>query len=282
MNPHEGLPDDRLDALLRSVAADLFQHVTATTGTGPMLDALMAAEQSSSGPALPLAPEGSALITVRAVARNLGLIHDLAEELAEVGSYSHDPHLRGAARTARGLMEAIIRVSGRPALEYTERFEVRRSHDDGGLPFPDRTDHGEAHRWERRLVEEVKVRSADLAERLVFVEPQVSDAPLFRQLWRALDEHPGIAEAISVVDSHPAWTWAGLCRLASRQVDASGADLTHLDVRVLNVLANVLWSDATRWPSRLEEHVRACSEELRPGVYLVGGGTAREDVGLGR
>ncbi|MYV98796.1 hypothetical protein, partial [Streptomyces sp. SID3343] len=55
----------------------------------------------------------------------------------------------------------------------------------------------------------------------------------------------------------------------SAPVDATGADLSRLGILEPDVLANVVWTDTTRWPARLEPLVRARSNRLAAGVYRV-------------
>ncbi|WP_165969240.1 hypothetical protein [Actinomadura sp. KC06] len=63
------------------------------------------------------------------------------------------------------------------------------------------------------------------------------------------------------------------------EIDASGADLADLELAessLAEVLAGVVWDEDTRWPPRLRESVAARSEEIKPGVYRVRGGTERD------
>ncbi|WP_171064513.1 hypothetical protein [Actinomadura soli] len=67
--------------------------------------------------------------------------------------------------------------------------------------------------------------------------------------------------------------------LASVEIDASGADLAELELAessLTEVLAGVVWDEDTRWPPDLRESIAARSEEIRPGVYRVRGGTERD------
>ncbi|WUI02833.1 hypothetical protein OHR68_13825 [Spirillospora sp. NBC_00431] len=68
--------------------------------------------------------------------------------------------------------------------------------------------------------------------------------------------------------------------LAALPVDASGADLTEVQVsdRALGagVLDGVVWDEATRWPPSLREFVADRSEEIAAGVCRVRGGTERD------
>ncbi|MGW1989419.1 hypothetical protein [Embleya sp. NPDC001921] len=52
-------------------------------------------------------------------------------------------------------------------------------------------------------------------------------------------------------------------------VDASGVDLSRLDLVDTAPLAGVVWSRTTVWPARLAPMVRARSNRVAPGVYRV-------------
>ncbi len=60
--------------------------------------------------------------------------------------------------------------------------------------------------------------------------------------------------------------------LGSQQIDASGADLSAITIEDLDVLDGVIWTGQTTWPPSITDQVRACSREIRPGVYQVGQG----------
>jgi hypothetical protein len=57
--------------------------------------------------------------------------------------------------------------------------------------------------------------------------------------------------------------------LAGLPVDASGADLSSLDIRRLGGLHGVTWTRATTWPSAVAAQVLAHSAEERPGLYRI-------------
>ncbi|MET8142713.1 hypothetical protein ABZU32_20605 [Sphaerisporangium sp. NPDC005288] len=63
-------------------------------------------------------------------------------------------------------------------------------------------------------------------------------------------------------------------------VDASGMDLSDLQVPYLDLLVGVIWTQETIWPVEITAEIRARSHEIRPGVYQVVGGNEREDAGL--
>jgi hypothetical protein len=64
--------------------------------------------------------------------------------------------------------------------------------------------------------------------------------------------------------------------LADVPVDASGADLSRVDIGDPGVLDGVIWTSATVWPPGAAGQVRARSQEIRPGVFQVRGGSKRD------
>jgi hypothetical protein len=67
----------------------------------------------------------------------------------------------------------------------------------------------------------------------------------------------GIADALAVA-------------VAMIPVDASGADLSDLNVSDLAAIVDVIWTRDTVWPKKLARKVRAQSREIRPGLFQVG------------
>lgn len=66
--------------------------------------------------------------------------------------------------------------------------------------------------------------------------------------------------------------------LARIPADVSGSDLTSIDISDPELLAGVIWTDETRWPSGLASWVHEHSEEIGQGRYRIIGGTDREDA----
>ena len=65
-------------------------------------------------------------------------------------------------------------------------------------------------------------------------------------------------------------------RFEAVEVDASGADLSALDITNIWVLEGVVWTEETTWPPGVREQVQSRSREIRPGVYKVQGGSERD------
>ncbi len=57
--------------------------------------------------------------------------------------------------------------------------------------------------------------------------------------------------------------------LDAQQVDASGADLSTLEIKHLDALDRTIWTRQTTWPPSIADQVEARSEEIRPGVYQI-------------
>jgi hypothetical protein len=72
------------------------------------------------------------------------------------------------------------------------------------------------------------------------------------------------------------WAQELFGRLHAGEVDASGADLSALDLADLSVLEGVVWTEGTTWPPGLRIKVLLRSHEIRPGVYRVHGGSERD------
>jgi len=66
--------------------------------------------------------------------------------------------------------------------------------------------------------------------------------------------------------------------LDAQLVDASGADLSALDIKHLDALDGIIWTDQTTWPSHIADQIGARSEQIRPGVYQIHFGDALAPV----
>ena len=110
-------------------------------------------------------------------------------------------------------------------------------------------------------------RTRDLAEARDLARGRARD--------RATDLARGLQEAVGRAEE-----LAG--RFHAGEVDASGADLSALDLTDISVLVGVVWTAETAWPPGIADQVRARSREIRPGVYRVCGGSERDPSELVR
>ena len=94
---------------------------------------------------------------------------------------------------------------------------------------------------------------------------------LGRELALALDHAPDLelGRLISTLGRAPDLARELARDLDAQQVDASGADLSDLEIRHLDVLDRIIWTRQTTWPSRVADQVEARSVEIRPGVYQI-------------
>jgi hypothetical protein len=65
-------------------------------------------------------------------------------------------------------------------------------------------------------------------------------------------------------------------QLQTIHVDVSGADLSHVDLSDLGVLAGVIWMKDTIWPDGMAESISDLSDEILPNVFRVRSGTNRD------
>lgn len=86
---------------------------------------------------------------------------------------------------------------------------------------------------------------------------------------RATDLVRGLQEAVG-------WAEQLVGRSHEGEVDASGADLSALDLTDISVLVGVVWTEETAWPPDIADHVRAWPREIRRGIYRICGGSERD------
>jgi hypothetical protein len=85
----------------------------------------------------------------------------------------------------------------------------------------------------------------------------------------------GLQEAVG-------WAEELVGRSHAGEIDASGANLSALDLTDISVLVGVVWTAETAWPPGIADQVRARSREIRPRVYRVCGGSERDPSELVR
>ncbi|WP_328442734.1 hypothetical protein [Amycolatopsis sp. NBC_00438] len=66
--------------------------------------------------------------------------------------------------------------------------------------------------------------------------------------------------------------------LVGGEIDASGADLSRLEIDDLDLVAGVVWTAGTVWPPELRSRILARSREICAGVFQVSNGTERTSL----
>jgi hypothetical protein len=93
---------------------------------------------------------------------------------------------------------------------------------------------------------------------------------LTRGLCRELDLSLTAARTLTRILTRASVLARILVRLLNRdQVDASGADLSDVEIDHVDALNGIIWTPQTTWPLSIADQVLAYSEEIRPGVYQV-------------
>jgi hypothetical protein len=244
--PDNDLTDAELDAALSAGDAELLDHVRTHTNPATTLAALFdddrdAPERTSPGP-----PATMAARQIRARATAVDLDHALDHAITRVHGLKrfHDRNLPRVL--ARDLVRDLAQTLGLAgALARTLAHTLDLTHD----------------RDFARVLARDLTRARDLVHDVALTRDLTSD--LNRLLNRLLNRACDLS-----------------CDLADLPVNASGADLTGLNLSaqaMLNgALDGVTWDEGTRWPPSLRGWVAERSEEITAGVYQVRGGTERD------
>ncbi|MEV6648126.1 hypothetical protein [Amycolatopsis sp. NPDC051371] len=264
------LNDDQLDALLAAADSELLQHIQAevdptTTLVAVMTDAAAEAptppseqtERGASGyhnhPAALIAWRVSA----RRLARDVGFVHDYT------GTFHQD-------------LDLHPRALGRRAYDTGSLLNLFGAYDTG------------------RTIEQTLVSVLDSARLLTHDLTLTYD--LLTHLFELAQALTRARDLISTLSDLVDWDLA--CRLVSAvqdalgdaltharaltsaggEIDASGADLSQLQIDDLDLVVGVVWTAETVWPPELRSRILTRSREIRTGVFLVGNGTERTSV----
>jgi len=301
---HSGeMTDTRLDQLLAAANRELLDHVEATADSHRALTAIMtrstqeAPSPQTTAPAIshdPDQPWAALMITMRVRARDLGRALDRTLHLALYRAHGLGlddiseltRRLGGTRRLAHGLGRDPNLVSdlirdlnlGRELIsELGSEFDLARdlahdlAHDlDLGHTRADRRALGRALDLGRSLNMALD-RAFDPAPRLRSDLIRDLIINLGRDLISDLGRTLG-SEIISELGSASDLARDLARDLDAQQVDASGADLSGLEIRHLDVLDEIIWTRQTTWPPRIADQIEARSEEIRPGYtrYISG------------
>ena len=275
MNPDESghsgrLADSDLDQLLAVANQDLLAHIAAAADPTAALTSII------SGSALAVPAGGSATpasgrdadrtpaalaIGIRADTRRLGRVLDRSLDRTHV----LERDLQPASSLSRGLGPQIARALA------------------SDLAGAIASDLGTAHKLASALVRALMDGFSDALHALNTARTSAL------RLAEGLAHDPGLdtATALSRVAAIKDILTMERDRardldrvLGAQQVDASGADLSEITIEDLDTLDGVIWTGRTTWPPGIAEQVRACSHQIRPGVYQIHGGNERDPAKL--
>lgn len=260
------LTDDRLDKLLAAADRELLQHIQAGVDPTATLLAVMTGTAAEGHMPPPEQPE-------RGASNNLGRPADLIAW--RVGAHRLFRDL-GIAHNFAVQIESEYSPDSVNALDAEIRELVRQV--EAAFVFARDLVHGRGPNLDRAFR---RVLHVDVEEALIAV--------LTRAQRRASDlfpsaVHPSALEAIRLIcrgvafELSRASLHARTLSSAGGEIDASGADLSHLEIHDLDAVAGVVWTADTVWPPGLRNRILARSREIRDGVFQVGNGTERTSV----
>jgi hypothetical protein len=230
------MTDAQLDEFLATGNGELLDHLEATTDTNQLLTDLMSPGDGERRPAEPAAPamgHNPNRPSAREAIRKRTLADDLVGELGR------------ALNLARASTRDLLR---------TRALDLDRAH------------------------------SLDRALNLAGALALDLDRDLALALARALDLDRTLNSALNLDITRASTFVSGLVRwldravslardaalgLRAEQVDASGADLSDVEVGDIEALDGVVWTRQTIWPPGIARQVEAHSEEIGDGVYRV-------------
>jgi len=289
---HDGLTDSDFDRFLTAVNKDLLAYIeTAADPTltlTAIMDGIASASRSADGGVTITASVSNArrtpavlAIGIRSINRGLARTRGLARGIG-IGL---DPGLV----LARVLVDVDDLKVARELARTVDIELTRNLAGDRGrvlalegvlvviLGLARILDHGDDVTHSSGLARDlarVLDQARDLA-RILDLAHDLADN-LTRNLTRTRDLARALNSAVDLVDNihdalaHDRALASDLARhLYTQRVDASGADLSDIAIEDVDVLDGVIWTDQTTWPPGIADQVRACSREIRPGVYQV-------------
>ena len=285
--------DQELNLLLTATNQEPPEHIQAAADPDRTLTSITAMDTPASGheasPAL-----AALVISMRSKAHNLdrALDQTLARALDRTAASIH--------AIARALPRSSDRPRGRLARGLAKaRDRALDSASDLALTFARDSARELATALDRHLAVARELATAldstavlertavlDLARDLIFVLDRASDSA--RALDRDLARDLARARALDRDLNRDITRASDLARdlnrdLQAQRVDASGADLSDLEIGNVDVLDGVIWTHETLWPSvAIKGQVEAQSEEVHPGVYQVRVGRAPDHSSLTR
>jgi hypothetical protein len=278
------LTDDRLDSLLRSADDELLHHIQAAVDPAITLTAVMNIGTAGAEQARPDEPAHADQAAVLIMQRDV--LIQISRTLAR--ALDHARALDRAVDDALGLTDArdpgsFLRLNSTRAgvlALVLDRDRVRFRHLVRDLDRALELDRALANDLDfDRVLDRASDLDHDLASALNLGRDLTPD------LGRALARADALALARNLARTLASDFTSALtrtCELAEREITASGADLSLLAIDDVEMVAGVVWDEETTWPPGIADHVRAASQEIRPGVYRVGGGSERDPAEYAR
>jgi hypothetical protein len=238
------MTDARLDRILAAANAELLGHIEDTADSSQALAAIMTRysravppQETSTTTASGQDPdpaEAADTIRVRVRARALAIsLYSAGDQSTNIYSALAVDNLARASAAADDLASDLAGVIADAAsLAGNSRLASVLARDLGEI--------ADKVKAARDFVRDIRLLDPRLALQLVGDIDYARD--LARALWKAV---------------------------AAYQVDASGADLSAIEIRDLHDLDGVIWTDQTTWPPGIASEVRVHSDEIRPGIYQV-------------
>lgn len=252
------MTDEQLDQLLTAASINLLDHITATADPNRTLTAIMDRADQQAPAETPV----STMIRFRDAAHDIASALTLAPTSADDIEHAHSVVRTLGSALVPDLASDPVRVLERTHdLGRTRSLVARLDGDIGNLRdryFHQRGDDlFEPVRVDRRVGPGLggRVDGYDPLARGVD-RARVDDRDLL--LARALDQARAIAQDFDSIE-----------------LDASGEDLSGIEIRHLDAVDGITWTRETTWPSAITADVEENSYEIQPGVYQVHLGDTR-------
>lgn len=258
------MTEEQLDQFLNAASTDLLGHIMATADPSRTLTAIMnRADQQ-----VPAETPVSTMIRFRDAAHDIA--RALARDLDNAGGLPLDLDSAralglnlNALDRDRPLDRALARRSGRNLTRTLDRARALAL---------------DLARDLARDLDSALARDLDSARALPLAIARARD--LARALGREYDlaSIRNLSGSLrNLIQSALGWADELVGMLYETEVNASGADLSALELADMSVLQGVVWTEETTWPAGVREQVRLRSREIRPGVYQVGGGGSERE-----
>jgi hypothetical protein len=231
------MTDEQLDQLLKTASTNLLDHITATADPSRTLTAIMGRADQQAPAESPV----SVMIRFRDTA------HDIANALT---STSADSIVR-AERRIEWLRRALIPDAASDPVRVLERIH----------------DLGKTRNLLSSLINEIGGPNWHF-------DPLAQADDRFKQRFRRSlsgrieDRDLALARVLELAR-------AIAQDLDSVELDASGEDLSGIEIRHLDAVDGITWTRETTWPTAITADVEENSYEIQPGVYQVHLGDTR-------